>query len=146
MIKNMIITRLKEKVRWLHKDELALIRDLTSRGKRVKVSIGRNVSFKPKITFLSRVAAVLIGGFSMLCVSAQAQQSITLTWDAVTNSAVRGYRFHQGTASRDYTNTIDTANITQITVPNLLSGVTYFFAVTAYTDTSMESDYSSEIS
>lgn len=75
--------------------------------------------------------------------SAQAQ-SVTLGWDPV--SGVSGYKVYQGGASHAYTNSVDAGNTTQKTLSPLIAGRTYYFAVTAYSSTGVESDYSAEIS
>lgn len=71
--------------------------------------------------------------------------SVTLAWDASPGSAISGYRLYEGGASRTYTNVIDVGNSTSVTVSNLVIGVTYFFAVSAYDAVGLESDLSSEI-
>jgi hypothetical protein len=70
----------------------------------------------------------------------------TLGWNASTSSGVSGYKLYQGTSSGNYTTSINAGNATQATASNLVSGTTYYFAVTAYTGTGVESAYSSEIS
>jgi sulfur relay (sulfurtransferase) complex TusBCD TusD component (DsrE family) len=78
--------------------------------------------------------------------SAQGQTSVTLAWDPSPDSAIAGYRLYEGVASGTYTNVIDVRNATSATVSNLVNGVTYFFAVTAYDTNGQESDFSDEIS
>jgi hypothetical protein len=70
-------------------------------------------------------------------------QSVTLAWDPV--SGVSGYKLYQGGASHSYTNATDAGNVTQKTVSPLVAGRTYYFAVTAYSSSGIESDYSTEI-
>jgi hypothetical protein len=77
---------------------------------------------------------------------ASAQSSVTLAWDPSTGSEVAGYRLYEGGASKAYTNTIDTGNVTTQSVSGLTAGGTYFFAVTAYDTNGLESDFSNEIS
>src|SRR6266436_4613666 len=62
----------------------------------------------------------------------QAQVSATLGWDQDTGS-VAGYRVYQGTSSRVYTTSIDASKNLQIQMNGLTAGVTYYFAVCAYT-------------
>jgi hypothetical protein len=76
---------------------------------------------------------------------ALAQSSVTLAWNAVTNSPVAGYRVYRGGASRAYTNNVNAGASTETTLTGLITGATYFFAVTAYTGAGLESDYSTEI-
>jgi hypothetical protein len=72
--------------------------------------------------------------------------SIPLSWDASSSLAVVGYRVYYGTTSGNYETSIVVGNVTSNTVSGLASGVTYFFAVTAYTAAGLESAFSSEIS
>jgi hypothetical protein len=69
---------------------------------------------------------------------------LTLAWDRSTDSSVTGYRIYYGAASRNYTNSIVVGNVTTNAVPGLMSGVTYFFAVTAYNASGLESIFSNE--
>ena len=48
-------------------------------------------------------------------------------------------------ASRTYTNKVNAGNATSVTIPGLVDGTTYYFAVTAYDILALESDYSDEI-
>jgi hypothetical protein len=77
--------------------------------------------------------------------AAQAQQSLSLAWDASPDPLVVGYRVYIGIASRTYTNSVDAGQATQVTLPGLVCGVTYYFAVTAYDSLGIESDYSGEL-
>ena len=71
-----------------------------------------------------------------------------LTWDAVTDPNILGYRVYYGTAPATYiqpfTNGLDVA-VPTTTLTGLTSGMTYYFAVTVV-DTSRESTYSNEVS
>jgi hypothetical protein len=81
-----------------------------------------------------------------LTASAQGQSTVTLAWDAETGGDIAAYRLYQGGTSRTYTNVIAAGNATTATVSSLLSGATYFFALTAVGTNGLESDYSSEVS
>lgn len=74
--------------------------------------------------------------------------SVTLAWDASIGTNVTGYRVYWGYASRVYFGTNNTVLVpnTSNVVSGLLWGSNYFFAVTAYADNSLESDYSNEVS
>jgi hypothetical protein len=76
--------------------------------------------------------------------SAQAVTSVTLAWDANTDTDVAGYRVHYGTAPGNYAYILDVGNNTSAVLPNLYDGTTYFFVVTAYNST-LESQPSNEI-
>jgi Divergent InlB B-repeat domain/Fibronectin type III domain len=71
---------------------------------------------------------------------------VKLAWAPVTGSAVAGYRLHYGPSSGLYTATIDAGQDATCTVLNLISGDTYYFAVTAYSPDNSESGYSNEVS
>lgn len=81
----------------------------------------------------------------LFCVDALAY-SVSLVWDANSEPDLAGYRLYYGTSSRSYNITNDVRNVTTTTVSNLVAGVTYYFAVTAYNTSDMESDYSNEVS
>ena len=73
--------------------------------------------------------------------------SAILAWDRSPSTNVTGYRLHYGVASGNYTNSVAmTGNLTTNTVRGLVSGVRYFFAVTAHTAGGLQSDPSNEIS
>ena len=71
-----------------------------------------------------------------------------LSWDAETDPAVIGYRVYYGTAPGIYLQAygagVDAGSTPTYTVNALQSGVTYYFAVTAYDALGNESGYSSE--
>ncbi len=73
-------------------------------------------------------------------------QSVTLAWDANTESDLAGYIVHYGNSSGSYTNAIDVGNVTLMSVSNLVEGATYYFVVTAYNTSGLESDPSNEVS
>ncbi|MEI6655085.1 MAG: hypothetical protein WCP45_09985 [Verrucomicrobiota bacterium] len=67
------------------------------------------------------------------------------SWDAVPDSAVSGYKVHWGTTSGVYTRTVDAGNTTATVIAEFYEGVGYFFVITAYGNTGVESDYSVEV-
>ena len=61
----------------------------------------------------------------------------TLSWDAVTDSNLGGYRIYLGTAPGNYTEFESVIKgVTSFTVEGLKRGTRYYFAVTAYDDAS----------
>ena len=78
--------------------------------------------------------------------SARGQTSVTLAWDPSSGSGIAGYRLYRGGASRTYTDVIAVGSATTATASSLVSGATYFFAVTALGTNGLESDFSSEVS
>ena len=70
----------------------------------------------------------------------------TLTWDANTESDLAGYKVYSGESSQSYGPPFDAGNVTTLQVINLTPGKTYFFAVIAYNNSGVASDYSNEVS
>jgi hypothetical protein len=76
---------------------------------------------------------------------AQASQ-VTLAWDASSDPDVAGYKLYYGTRSKSYSAVIPVGNRTTYSVPGLESGTGYYFAVTAYDNSGLESEFSNEAS
>ncbi|HVX56965.1 MAG TPA: fibronectin type III domain-containing protein [Candidatus Saccharimonadales bacterium] len=70
---------------------------------------------------------------------------VTLAWDASPDSTVVGYNFYYGGESRAYTNLTSVGTATSFTVKRLRPGGMYFFAVTAYDASGLESVPSNEV-
>src|SRR6476646_2973350 len=87
---------------------------------------------------------VFLAALLLVTIPASAGQ-LTLVWDAVSSSALGGYIVHYGTASRTYTAKVDVGNTTSRTITNLTEGGKYFFAVTAYDKSHVESGFSNEV-
>jgi hypothetical protein len=85
------------------------------------------------------------GGSATYTLKVFAVASVVMQWDASTDPSVTGYKFYLGTASGVYGAGVDVGNATSYTVKNLLSGHTYYFAVTAYNSSGQESAYSNEV-
>jgi hypothetical protein len=84
--------------------------------------------------------------FAVMQLSAFATGSVTLAWNASTDSSVAGYNVYYGGASGAYTNKICAGDATNATISGLVEGTTYYFAATTYASSSMESPFSSEVS
>jgi hypothetical protein len=81
-----------------------------------------------------------------LSVSNAPLQSVTLAWDpSIPATNVAGYTIYYGVGSRSYTNLVEVGLATTGVVSNLVAGTAYYFAVTAYDPTGLESDFSSEV-
>jgi hypothetical protein len=76
--------------------------------------------------------------------TAPAGQSVTLIWNANTDSTVTGCNVYYGVSSGNYTNMINAGNVTNTTVSGLVAGVTYYFAATTYDSAGDQSGYSTE--
>ena len=68
-----------------------------------------------------------------------------LSWSAVTNTDLAGYKVYVGTASGVYGPPINVGNVTSYVLSNLAVGNTYYFVVTDYTTSGMESLPSNEV-
>ena len=90
----------------------------------------------------TRVFALALAFFAFPAFAGQ----VSLAWNASTSSTVTGYKVHVGTTSRSYSSHIDVGASVSATVPNLTSGTTYYYAVTAYNSAGVESSYSNEAS
>ncbi len=73
-------------------------------------------------------------------------ESVTLEWDANTESDLDGYKIYTGLSTGTYDSTVDVGNVTTYTVLNLTAGTTYYFVATAYDTSGLESGYSNEVS
>lgn len=71
---------------------------------------------------------------------------LDLAWDPNQEPDLAGYRVYYGTSSHEYINSVDVGNVTSFRLDNLMEGVTYFIAVTAYDTAGNESDFSEEVS
>jgi fibronectin type 3 domain-containing protein len=106
-----------------------------------------------KIFFLV-LSVLLLGHFTGCGGGAEEKRGfVNLIWDApITNedgstlNDLAGYNVYYGTASENYSQSIDAGNTTTYTVANLADGLTYYFAVTAYDISGNESEYSNEVS
>ena len=85
---------------------------------------------------------------AVLTVNGPASSSVTLIWNANTESDLAGYKVYRATASGAYGAPIATltGNVTNYAAMGLQVGTTYFFAVTAYDNAGNESILSNEVS
>jgi chitodextrinase len=118
------------------------------------VTTSQDTGLTPSATYTYTVDAIdAAGNASGMSTSAAATtmavNTVTLAWDAVTDSNLAGYRIYYGTAAGTYVQAtgagINVGNVTTNTVTGLSTGVRYYFAVTAFDASNKESPYSNEV-
>jgi hypothetical protein len=84
----------------------------------------------------------------IICITSAYAAQVTLGWSPGTEPDLAGYKVYYGTASRNYTQSVDINNrtATSCTITNLTEGQTYYFAATAYNTSLVESPHSAEVS
>lgn len=70
----------------------------------------------------------------------------SLAWDANPDIGVVGYMLHYGEVSGNYISVVDAGTQTSRLVGGLIEGKTYYYAVTAYDSSRVESNFSNEVS
>jgi hypothetical protein len=94
----------------------------------------------------SALLGSMIACLALLCFAQDGHSAqVTLAWDANTQPGITGYKIYYGTASGNYTSTLDVGNVTTYTVTGLNSVTNYCFAATCYNDYRTESGYSNEV-
>jgi len=79
-----------------------------------------------------------------ICPSSGWSESAQLSWDPNSETTLGGYKVYYGMAPRTYDQNMDAGSATGFDVNGLLPGVIYYFSVTAYNKTGLESGYSNE--
>jgi hypothetical protein len=72
--------------------------------------------------------------------------SISVSWNANTESDLAGYKIYYGDQSRTYSSSVNVGKVTSYQLSNVSTGKTYYIALTAYDTSGNESGYSSESS
>ncbi len=90
------------------------------------------------VQLLFAVLFVLAGSGTLLAAD------VTLQWDANTETDLAGYKLYYGTAPGVYGSPIVVGKVTTYTLTGVAPG-TYYFAVTAYNNTGVESGFSNEV-
>ena len=90
---------------------------------------------------LYALACLWLTGFKGHCDS-----TVTLAWDANPEANITGYKLKYGFASKVYSVVVPTGKVTKITIPNMVEGTQYFFAVSAFNNEGLESLNSDEVS
>ena len=126
-----------------------LASDFSRQSRRDGATVGLHIRlFKNILLATIRSAAMVAGSLSLLSGSlapAQTTQSVSLAWNADTDPSVVGYNVWYGTSSNSLTETQNVGASTSATVSGLSTGITYYFAVTAYNAAGINSTYSNEV-
>ncbi|HBH61476.1 MAG TPA: hypothetical protein DDX85_07015 [Nitrospiraceae bacterium] len=117
---------------------------------------------KSTFTFIRRILmssrdkiflGLMTGLVCILFSSSLFASSATLSWlepstneDGTAISDLAGYKIYYGTDSTSFTKSIDVKNVTTYQITNLISDLTYYFAITAYDFYGNESGYSNTVS
>ena len=83
------------------------------------------------------------GGIYSLGISDDA--NIQFVWRANPEPDLAGYKLYVGTTPGVYVGCIDVGNVTTFKATDLIRGMTYYFALTAYNTAGLESDPTSEL-
>ena len=86
---------------------------------------------------------------SFTTAQATPSSTATLAWDTVTATNLSGYRIYYGTAPGTYLQALgqglNVGNVATYTLMGLTSGTRYYFAVTAFDTSGVESAFSNEV-
>lgn len=96
-----------------------------------QVRQGRRVISNRILRVVSRWAALVACVLIVGATAAQAQTTVTATWDRNTDSYTAGYRVYYGTSSGSYQWNVDAGNQTSAAL-TLQAGATYYMTVRAY--------------
>src|SRR4051812_43058994 len=119
--------------------------NLLSQSPRCTAVLSKKSARRYKVSKIAKCVGSVLLLCGALAGTVQAQSSVTLAWNPVTNSPVTGYRLYRGTTSHAYIANTNAGCSTQATLTGLIAGVTNYFAVTAYNASGVESDYSTEV-
>jgi Putative Ig domain len=106
------------------------------------------------ITLVDAGTTVSLPAFNIMVTAKAAPDAVILSWQAPTENAdgtpllnLKGYEVHYGKSSQAYTDTVRLPNpgITTYVVQNLPRG-TYYFAITAFNSSGVDSSLSEEVS
>lgn len=97
--------------------------------------------------FLINAILLIFIVFSLLFAANINAASVSLAWDANSESDLAGYKIYASLTSGSYisSNSVDVGNVTSYTVTGLQASTTYYFVATAYDTDGYESDYSDEV-
>jgi hypothetical protein len=78
--------------------------------------------------------------------TSSSSNTANLTWSPDTSTNLAGYKIYVGTSSGVYSSAVNVGNVTTYAVTNLGIGTTYYFAVSAFNSSGIESGFSNEVS
>ncbi|MBI4765385.1 MAG: fibronectin type III domain-containing protein [Deltaproteobacteria bacterium] len=108
-------------------------------------SLANHIYFHRSILFPILVLLYFLAVILLIPFSKGHGAQVTLTWDPNNEPDLAGYEIYYGTASGNYQFNVDVGNVNTHTVNSLNTGVTYYFAATAYNTSGLESSYSNEV-
>jgi hypothetical protein len=115
-------------------------------------SKGLATAVAPGTTTITAVSGGVSGSATLTVTAITVTKSATLAWNAPTTNTdgtsltdLAGYKIYYGTSSGNYATSVNVGNVTTYTINNLSTG-TYYFAVTAYDSSAVESYYSNQVS
>jgi hypothetical protein len=88
----------------------------------------------------------IFAGVVLVTMMAFGGLSVTVAWTPNPEPDIAGYKVYVGTNAGRYSTVLDAGKGTNQMITNLAAGWTYYFAVTAYNTSGLESDLSSEVS
>jgi outer membrane biosynthesis protein TonB len=93
----------------------------------------------------TKTALILIYSTTILA-AGRLHADVTLSWDPDSDPFIVGYRLYLGTTSGVYTQTAEAGSATSVLISNLVAGKTYYFAVSAYNSSAVQSTFSNQVS
>ena len=80
------------------------------------------------IRSLALVGVILLAAMGQPAIAG----TVSIAWDPVLDTDLKGYRVYYGTSPGTYTQSVDVLNVTQTTIGGLTDCTTYYFGVKAY--------------
>ena len=96
------------------------------------------------VVMVQRVINASTGG-ACLTGTGTVTHSVSLNWNASTSSNVTGYKVYRGTTSAGPYTLLSNVGATSATDNNVVSGLTYYYVVTAIDSNNVQSSYSNQV-